>query len=181
MFHIQKIAAGIVILAFVGLVVFVLKTSPAEAPVTNEEIPVSKSSMPTSGGPQESLLEDVTEIFSGEQIEIYEGITKSTSVTEINLSGQNLSGSLKAEIRHFKNLNVLNLSGNNFTGLPAEVGQLQKLEVLNLSNNSFTGLPYEVGNLPNLKVLDLRGNDYAEADLKIIREKLPPETTVLTD
>ena len=109
-----------------------------------------------------------------------QGLTKTpdyvfskTDTQELNLSNNKLSGALQAEVRHLTNLRILNLSNNNFTGVPAEVGQLKKLEVLDLSNNDLTGLPYELGNLSNLKVLDLRGNNYAKADLEIIKKGLP--------
>ena len=77
-------------------------------------------------------------------------------------------------------LEYIDLSNNNFTGLPAEVGQLSNLETLNLSNNNFTGLPHELGNLHKLKYLNLSGNDISEFDLQIIREQLP-DTTIITD
>ena len=97
------------------------------------------------------------------------------------MSGNGLTGSLKAEVRFLTELRELNLSNNKFTGLPAEVGQLTKLQTLNLSNNPFTGLPSELGNLKNLKVLDLRGTNYAPQDLKSIQANLPESTQVLVD
>ncbi|MEK7613993.1 MAG: leucine-rich repeat domain-containing protein [Patescibacteria group bacterium] len=103
------------------------------------------------------------------------------NIIELDLSDNALTGSLPAEVRHLKNLIVLDLSGNQFTGVPAEVGQLSELEVLDLSYNRLTGLPYELGNLSHLKILDLRGNDYAEADLAIIREKLPTNVEIRVD
>lgn len=102
-------------------------------------------------------------------------------VQELNLSNNRLTGSLQAEIRHLQNLKVLDLSNNQFTGVPAEIGQLKNLEVLNLSNNQLTGLPHELGNLSNLKVLNLKGNNYASADLNIIKENLPSSTVVHVD
>ena len=111
-------------------------------------------------------------------IEFYDGISASINVEEIDLSGRNLTGSLKAEIRSLSKLEVLNLSDNSFTGLPAEVGQLQNLVELNLSNNSLTGLPHEIGNLQNLRLLDLTGNSYSNSDLEIIKSSLPSETVI---
>lgn len=104
-----------------------------------------------------------------------------TELEELNLSHNNLTGALPAEIRQLKDLRVLNLSHNNFTGVPAEVGQLSKLEVLDLSYNQLTGLPYELGNLSNLKVLDLRGNAYATQDLVVIKQGLANDVEIYTD
>lgn len=114
-------------------------------------------------------------------IEIYDGVSVSERSTSVDLSGKGLTGSLKGEVRHLQNLTSLNVSNNQFTGLPAEVGQLTKLEVLNLSNNQFTGLPHELGNLQNLKVLDLRGNDISTFDLEYIQNQLPASTVVYRD
>jgi Leucine-rich repeat (LRR) protein len=104
-----------------------------------------------------------------------------TDLTSLDLSGNKLTGALQAEVRHLQKLRTLDLSNNDFTGVPAEVGQLSNLEVLDLSDNPLTGLPYELGNLSNLKTLDLRGTQYSTQDLAVIRAKLSPSTTVLTD
>lgn len=104
-----------------------------------------------------------------------------TDVEVLNLSNNALSGALPAEVRRLSRLKILNLSHNNFTGVPAEIGQLSNLEVLDLSYNNLTGLPYELGNLSRLKLLDLTGNDYAEADLEIIRAKLPSSVIIKTN
>jgi len=64
-----------------------------------------------------------------------------TSLKQINVSYNNLTGALPAEIRLLQNLEILNASNNKMTGVPAEVGQLSKLKILNLANNQLTGLP----------------------------------------
>lgn len=110
-----------------------------------------------------------------------EYIFDKTNAEELDLSNNNIEGSLQAEIRHLQNLKVLNLSNNKFSGVPAEVGQLSKLEILNLSNNKITGLPYELGNLSNIKMLDLTGNNYSKQDLTIIKDKLPKTTIIKVD
>lgn len=115
----------------------------------------------------------------GQSVEIYDGISVASNSTTLDLSGRGLEGSLKAEIRLLADLETLDLSNNQFTGLPAEVGQLSKLKTLNLANNQFTGLPHELGNLQNLETLDLRGNNPSEQDLAIIREALPAGTQIL--
>lgn len=119
--------------------------------------------------------------FQSETIEVYDGVRVSVNETELNLSGKGLTGSLKAEVRRVSNLEVLDISNNNFTGVPAEVGQLSKLRILNVSNNPVTGLPLEIGNLKNLEVLDLRGTNYAKQDVEQIRNTLPASTSILVD
>lgn len=114
-------------------------------------------------------------------ITIYDGIRVSENTRTIDLSGKQLSGSLKAEIREVSNLEILDLSNNHFTGLPAEVGQLHNLRSLDLSNNPLTGLPHELGNLQNLEQLDLSGTDYSEFDLNVIRERLPASVNIITE
>jgi Leucine-rich repeat (LRR) protein len=79
-----------------------------------------------------------------------------TNLEELNVSNNQLTGAIQAEIRQLKNLKVLNASNNQMTGVPAEVGQLSNLQILDLSNNQLTGLPYELGNLSNLKTLNLQ-------------------------
>ncbi len=115
-----------------------------------------------------------------------QGLTKTpayvfseTHIQELDLSYNNLTGSLQAEVRHLQNLKVLDLSNNQFTGVPAEIGQLKNLEVLDLSNNQLTGLPNELGNLSNLKVLNLQGNAYSVSDLESIRKSLPTTKIVV--
>jgi Leucine-rich repeat (LRR) protein len=108
-------------------------------------------------------------------------VFKMIETQKLDLSHNNLTGSLQAEIRHLQNLKVLDLSHNQFTGVPAEIGQLKNLEVLDLSHNHITGLPLELGNLSNLKMLDLRGNEYSKTDLNLIKEKLPASTVIETD
>lgn len=95
------------------------------------------------------------------------------NVKELDLSDNNMTGALPAEIRNLKLLKSLDLSHNQFTGLPAEIGQLKNLETLDISYNNITGLPLEIGNLRKLKTFNISGNNVSETDLMAIEDKLP--------
>ncbi len=124
-----------------------------------------------------STTEQVT--TTGKEVIVYDGIAVSEMAQVLDLSGRGLTGSLKAEVRMLPQLQVLDLSGNQFTGIPAEIGQLRALRVLNLSNNDLTGLPHELGNLQQLTLLDVRGNAVSNGDMEIIAAKLPTTTEIL--
>ncbi|XP_055833297.1 probable inactive receptor kinase At5g10020 isoform X2 [Solanum dulcamara] len=109
----------------------------------------------------------------------------SDSVFSITLDGLGLVGDLKfSTLNGLKQLRVLSLSGNSFTGrvvpalgsmltlqhldlsgnqfygpIPARINELWGLNYLNLSNNNFTfGYPSGISNLQQLRVLDLHNN-----------------------
>lgn len=101
-------------------------------------------------------------------------IFNDTTATTLDVSGNKLSGSLPAEIRKMRNLQVLIAADNQMTGVPAEIGQLRKLRVINFVNNNLSGLPMELGNLSNLQTLDLRGNARVSTfDISQIQPKIP--------
>ncbi len=154
-----------------------LALSPTETPLsttsTEEEPVLNTDSTPNGNDFSLDMTNDAL-------TKVPNSVFEQTKVESLNLSHNVLSGSLQGEIRLLQNLKTLDLSYNNFTGVPAEVGQLKKLETLNLSYNKLTGLPHELGNLPSLKVLNVSGNNYSEADLAIIKEMLPKTTTIIT-
>ncbi len=113
--------------------------------------------------------------------EISKDILDNRSVTTLDISGDNLTGALPAEIRKLINLEVLNASNNKMTGIPAEIGQLNKLRIANFANNDISGLPLEIGNLKKLETLDLRGNSkVSKYDISQIQQKIP-NAKILTD
>jgi len=106
-------------------------------------------------------------------------VLSETNTQALDISGNALTGAMPAEIRFLQDLEVLNISNNDMTGLPAELGQLKKLRILNASNNQLTGIPRELGDLSNLQVLDLSGNDISKQDLDAIRARLPSSTRII--
>ncbi|KAL0683400.1 hypothetical protein Bca4012_050248 [Brassica carinata] len=80
----------------------------------------------------------------------------------LQLSGNKLSGEVKANISQMKKLSMLHLGFNEFEGkLPIEIGLLP-LAFLNLTRNKFSGqIPKEIGNIYNLQNLDLSSNNFS--------------------
>ena len=61
-------------------------------------------------------------------------------MTEVDLSGESLSGTIPADLGTLFELTDLDLSTNSLTGsIPSELGLLSNLEELRLSGNSLTG------------------------------------------
>ena len=85
-----------------------------------------------------------------------------TSDSEISCDGFPLGGKVSPALLKLEFLNYLDLSGNNFGGIPIPsfLGYMRSLTYLDLSAASFGGLiPPQLGNLSNLNYLSL-GNDY---------------------
>jgi hypothetical protein len=92
-----------------------------------------------------------------------------TTVLEIDLFGNLLTGSIPAELEDLSNLQYLFLSANQLSGgIPPELGNLSSLRELRLYDNDLTGsIPPELGNLLNLEILWSDGND--------LTGSIPPE------
>jgi Leucine-rich repeat (LRR) protein len=154
-----------------------------ENAITTSDTP-EKVSEPTKSGvtPKTNRITGTVVSFSGKGLtELPREALMVNEATTLDLSHNELSGALPAEIRHLTELEVLDLSYNNFTGVPAEVGQLSNLRVLNLSNNPITGLPHEIGNLKKLERLELSGTNYSKQDLAVIEEGLSPDVLIVVD
>ncbi|KAL6320656.1 hypothetical protein AAG906_008656 [Vitis piasezkii] len=104
----------------------------------------------------ESLVLDI----KGREAE-YEEILQ--YVRMIDLSSNNLSGSIPIEISSLFGLLFLNLSRNHLTGrIPEKIGVMASLESLDLSRNHLSGeIPQSMSNLTFLDHLDLSFNNFS--------------------
>ncbi|KAF8037367.1 hypothetical protein BT93_B0317 [Corymbia citriodora subsp. variegata] len=80
----------------------------------------------------------------------------------VQLSGNMLSGEVPSNISKMRNLSMLHLGVNNFSGkFPQEIRELP-LMVLNISDNRFSGeIPREIGEIKCLQNLDLSRNNFS--------------------
>ena len=83
-----------------------------------------------------------------------------SNLTGLSLYRNQLTGGIPAELGSLTNLTDLDLYGNQLTGaIPAELGSLSNLTDLDLFSNQLTGgIPAELGNLTNLEFLSLSNN-----------------------
>ena len=83
------------------------------------------------------------------------------NLISLNLSFNHFTGTISAKLGNLENLRMLDLSFNHLTGtIPTELGKLDNLEVLFLHDNELTGpIPTELGKLENLTQLDLADNE----------------------
>ena len=99
------------------------------------------------------------------------GVTADSSgrVTEVDLSSNNLNGTIPPAIGQLSDIEKLWLKENNLTGIiPPELGQLSILKELSLSQNDLSGtIPPGLGQLSNLTALGLRENNLSGS--------IPPE------
>lgn len=107
---------------------------------------------------------DSTNWISDEPLGTWYGVeTEGGRVVHLDLcgpGGNNLRGSIPAELGDLTALEDLRLSNNFLTGaIPSALGKLTELEVLRLSNNALSGpVPSELSDLANLEELRLHRN-----------------------
>ncbi|MFV0394881.1 MAG: hypothetical protein ACK5LC_10880, partial [Coprobacillaceae bacterium] len=89
-----------------------------------------------------------------------EGIQCFSTLKQLQLQGNNLTGELPLTIGNMSSLSLLYLANNQLTGsLPTSMGEMNSLLYVQLHNNQLTGsIPSELGNLSSLKTLYLNGN-----------------------
>ncbi|WP_419946088.1 cadherin domain-containing protein [Candidatus Poriferisodalis sp.] len=96
----------------------------------------------------------------------WDGITISGGrVTEIQLSGRGLTGSIPAGIGDLSGLVAVYMAANELRGsIPSSIGNLSRLRHLDLSLNELRRpLPSRMRNLSNLETLDLANNFFLQA------------------
>lgn len=107
-----------------------------------------------------------TNWLSNNDISTWHGVSVSNGqVTGLDLSLNNLTGTIPAALGNLNNLENLNLTGNQLRGaIPTTLGNLNNLENLNLSFNQLSGeIPAALGNLNNLEVMWLVSNQLSGA------------------
>jgi Leucine-rich repeat (LRR) protein len=148
---------------------------------SNEKSPNNPATSGSNEVSTETTTGDEINLSNKNLDKVSQDILDNRSVTKLDVSDNNLTGSLPAEIRKLTNLEVLIASGNKMTGIPAEIGQLSKLRIANFANNDLSGLPQEIGKLRNLETFDLRGNpNISQNDIAIIQKQIP-NAKILTD
>ena len=92
------------------------------------------------------------------------------SLQVLDLSGNNFTGKVPSNVSNCRNLDILNLWGNNFNGqIPSEIGLISSLKGLFLGNNTFSPtIPESLLNLRNLVFLDLSRNNFGGDIQKIM-------------
>uniref|UniRef100_A0A1J3FF28 non-specific serine/threonine protein kinase n=1 Tax=Noccaea caerulescens TaxID=107243 RepID=A0A1J3FF28_NOCCA len=110
--------------------------------------------------PNLALLELQNNFLTGEIPEEEAGNERLSSLTQINLSNNRLSGPVPGSIRNLRSLQILLLGANRFTGqIPGEIGSLKSLLKIDMSRNNFSGkFPPEFGDCLSLTYLDLSHN-----------------------
>ena len=88
------------------------------------------------------------------------GTNSDGRVTRLDLSENQLSGTIPAEIGNLTSLTFLDLGFNQLSGtIPAEIGSLTSLQDLELHVNQLSGtIPAEIGNLTSLTSLSISYN-----------------------
>uniref|UniRef100_A0A175YD77 non-specific serine/threonine protein kinase n=1 Tax=Daucus carota subsp. sativus TaxID=79200 RepID=A0A175YD77_DAUCS len=111
--------------------------------------------------PQLNLVELQNNYLSGTLCDDGNFTTSPSKMEQLNLSNNQISGSLPTSLSNFSNLQILQLDGNKFTGsIPSSFGEFQHLSKLDLKLNSFSSqIPPEIGNCFHLTYLDLSQNN----------------------
>lgn len=111
--------------------------------------------------PELNLLELQSNYLSGNLSDNPDPSSRPVKLSQLNLSYNQLSGTLPFSLSNFSSLQILLLAGNRFSGpIPATIGQLHQVLKLDLSGNSLSGpIPPDIGNCVHLTYLDISQNN----------------------
>jgi hypothetical protein len=116
-------------------------------------------------GGENGAAADLTKIFKN---------AKNYPLTELYvLNFGRLLTSLPSDISQFKDIKILNLSGNNLKNLPAEVEGLSQISELYLNDNPLETLFPQISELNNLTTLCLYDTTLPEKEVTRIEELYP--------
>ncbi|RZB41706.1 putative LRR receptor-like serine/threonine-protein kinase [Glycine soja] len=91
----------------------------------------------------------------------------------LNLSSNQISGSLTNNIGNFGLLQVFDLSSNNFSGqIPEAISSLMSLKVLKLDHNSINGSDLDVSGLKSIVSLNISGNSFNGSVMSMFHGRL---------
>ena len=120
--------------------------------------------------------------LSNQPLSEWFGVTVDTTdrVEHLNLSSNNLRGTLPTGLAQLSNLKSLNLNNNRLRGgVPSELGSLTHLEDLDLATNELTGtIPTQLGNLSILETLNLSWNELSGAVSFAVGQPFPARDIV---
>ena len=104
-------------------------------------------------------------------------------LTDLNVTSNDLTGSMPPELDGLVNLRELQLGANKLTGrIPPELGALTNLTNLHLGGNNLTGsIPPELGALTRLTSLYLGDNNPVYVSGNELTGRIPPELGALTN
>ncbi|KAI2512840.1 hypothetical protein MHU86_1629 [Fragilaria crotonensis] len=99
-------------------------------------------------------------LFDDVRLESTNGISKGTSLSEVHLSNNDLTGTFPSELLELTLLTYLSLDFNKLSGrIPIDISRLSKLELLRLDGNRMSGqIPAAIGSLKQMRVISLEDN-----------------------
>ncbi|MFH6995045.1 leucine-rich repeat domain-containing protein [Flavobacterium sp. FlaQc-48] len=129
-------------------------------PLTDEEFEILKKFYASTNGAQWTQKWDISQNKLHE-VSWYGVGTKDGHVVSLSLSGNNLSGTLPAELSDLAYLETLNLQLNAIEGsIPSDLGRLTKLKTLTLQSNKFQGTLPVLSGISGLKKVSVAGNTF---------------------
>jgi hypothetical protein len=142
---------------------------PADAAVTTwSGVTFAETDAAGASGRGRRVVEIDVKGKLGEATEVPEELGRLTTLTALNLQGNQLT-SVPAELGRLTALTGLYLSRNQLTSVPAELGQLTTLTQLYLHQNQLTSVPAELGRLTVLTGLSLSKNQLTSVPVELGR------------